>query len=236
MLREVLALEYKVIFWHSVHSFFLLRLVCMCTVYKVAYSMSVLWCVMKFWFETAFTKWVVEEIKEKGKALGLFPSVLAPSRSLGNGVLLPRLFELCGEESSLACFCGSGCVSSSLSIHKVWLFPQAAGCIFGCGQADQKWEGGRLLSYTQLSSWKSFRHHRYSALIRLKVGIWKWITASERSCNADCWQKNLTCWLFPSVTCISFKSPEVFYVILSWNSFPSFEYMQELGLKTSVSK
>lgn len=160
--------------------------VCMCTVHKVACSMSVLWCVMKFWVETAFTKWVVEEIRERGNPIGSFPSVLASSRSLGNWVLLPCLLQHCGEESFLDCFSSSVCVFSSLSIHKVWLFLQASGCIFGCEQEDPKWERGRFLACAQLFSWKNLR---CSALIRLQVGIWKWITASESSCNADCWQK-----------------------------------------------
>lgn len=215
MVKEVLALEYKVIFWHSVHLFFLLTLYarvheycaqgCMfCVSSVVCYEVLVWDCIYK----TSCRRY-----QRKRNPVGSFPSVLASSRSLGSGVLLPCLPEHCGEDS----FSGSVCFFSSLSIQKVWLFPQAVGCIFGCGQEDPKWERGRFLAYAQLSSWKSLRHHRYSALIRLQVGVWKWIIASESSCNADCWQKNLTCWLFSSVTCISFKSPEVFHVSMSWN-------------------
>lgn len=54
-----------------------------CTVHKVACSIAVLWCVMKFWFETAFTKRVVEEIKEKGSPVDSLPSVLALQNHLG---------------------------------------------------------------------------------------------------------------------------------------------------------
>lgn len=46
--------------------------VCMSTVHKAARSVSVLWCVRKCWFETAFTKLDVEDIKEKGTLLAHF--------------------------------------------------------------------------------------------------------------------------------------------------------------------
>lgn len=184
--------------------------VCVCAVHKVACSVSVL-----VWDSIYKIMSCRSDQRKIVNPVGSFPSVLAPSRSLGNGV--PCFLEHYGEESFLDCFSGSVCVLSNLSIHKVWLFPRAAGCIFGCGQEDPKWERCGFLADAQLFSWKRLGHHRYSALIRLQVGTWKWITASESSCNADCWQKHLTCWLFSSVTCISFKTPEVFHVGMSWN-------------------
>lgn len=122
--------------------------VCMSTVHKAACSVSVLWCVRKCWFETAFTKLDVEDIKEKGTLLAHFLQSWHLQDHLRMECSCPALSTMVKTVSLAVCF------FSSLSIRKVWLFPQAVGCIFGCGQEDPKRERGCFLAYAQLSSLK----------------------------------------------------------------------------------
>lgn len=66
------------------------------------------WC----WLGAAVENRVIEDMEERRTPLARCLSIPAPSRALGNGVLLPYLPEHYGEETFLDYFSGSVAVSS----------------------------------------------------------------------------------------------------------------------------